>query len=173
MKTEKSGLKSETVIFLNPNQVILVREAQKKLCAAVSELHEAHTDWENFLCVPTLPLCIRGLELKNLGDKITKAEPCEFFFENGRIFLSVRLEINGTESHGKIELCKIYIEESESNGMKSEPNLEAELSSPRFDTENFLAIKKFSPFRICEMESEDFDKGVTWKILREKWGKIR
>ena len=139
-------MKSEIVVFPNPNQLILLRELQKKTCA-----------------LPALPLCLRCAELKDIKDKITKTEPEEFLIEGNRVFIKVGMEVNGKSCEGRIELGeKDYLTDSgNSEGMSFPCPIQESLS-----------IKKISPFRIVEMETEEFENGTKWKILREKWGKI-
>ena len=148
-------MKTETALFLNPNQLILVRELQKSACAMLSE----------FSPVPTLPLCVESAELQSISDKITKAVPKEFFFENERLFLLIELEINRKQCDGKIELCRLL--------SAKKINKEENLREIHKNTEEIRSkIKKISPFRIVELEREEFENGLKWCVLNEKWEKI-
>ncbi len=132
-------MKTETVIFPNPNQLILIRKLQAQIGG-----------------IPVFPICIRCQELKELSDKISKSEISNLFFEDGSVFLSVKLEINQKETMGRIELSKSLSE-----------------LKIRLENTEIKQIKKISPFRIVKMESEEFKNGVKWKITAEKWVKIK
>ena len=148
-------MKIKTALFLNPNQLILVREMQKSALLLLSE----------FSPVPTLPLCVTCAELHSLSDKITKATPTELFFERTSLFLSVELEINGKSCKGTIELCKI-LSERDCTPEEKRAEIQEACATP------LSKIKKISPFRIVELESEEYENGRTWRVLGEKWGKI-
>lgn len=138
---ENLKLKSQIVIFPNPNQLILLRKIQKELCK------------EGDSVLPLYPICLKCKELKGLNDKITKSDVQGFYIEEKKICLSVALEINGKEAKGYLELC-------ESN--------EESQNQIRFD----IPFTKISPFRIVEMKSQESEKGLEWKVSREKWVKI-
>ena len=135
-------MKTEIVVFPNPNQLIILRKIQKSLCD-----------------VPTLPLILKCTELHDLSDLISKAVPEGYYIEEKKLFIKVAMEINGKACEGSIELGK-------TNGFSQES------SDINPETTSLLKMKKISPFRIVEMKSEEFQNGITWKIVREKWKKI-
>lgn len=140
-------MKTEIVILPNPNQLILLRAVQKKFCA-----------------IPMLPICVRCEALQSVSDNITKAEPAEFFSDESKICLKVKMKVNGSDCNGRIELAK------SENLQQAQELLEGD--SILLAREILSKIKKISPFRIAEMETEFFENGSTWRITREKWGKI-
>ena len=141
-------MKDEIVLLPNPNQLILLKDLQKEICRTISGF------------MPVYPICLKCGELCAVTDKITKADVGKVFLEKGRIFLSVGLEINGIAATGRIELCEILEENPEIN------------SKNDFSIED-LPFKKLSPFRIVEMNSEECENGLRWKITAEKWGKVK
>ena len=108
--------------------------------------------------IPVLPVCLRCEALMRLSDKITKAQPTGFFEENGKIILRFEMEINGKVSEGRIALCE---DTSGTAGSGKTPELSESL------------LKKLSPFRIVKMESEKLSNGTKWKVVEEKWAKIK
>ena len=152
-------MKNENFILPNPNQLIFLRKLQKEICDCLNE--------SEFCAVPSLPICLKCENLFDLNAKITKIEANEIESDEEGVFLSVNLEINEKNESGKIELCKF----NKNYGTSEEKN--QIFASMKNLLQNQIAeIKKISPFRICEMETEDFVNGKKWKILREKWGKI-
>ena len=147
----------------NPNQLILVREMQKAVCVALRET----------VPVPVLPLCVKSEKLQNLTDKISKAVPESIFFKRNChseprkefIFLSIDMTINGKQCKGTIELCKIRSENDCNIGEKL-AEIQEKCAVP------LTKIKKISPFRIVELETEEYENGRTWRVLSEKWGKL-
>ena len=101
--------------------------------------------------VPSLPLCVRCEELSSLKDKISKADVKGLFVDGNNLFLSIDMEVNGKACEGRIELGEKRAD---------------------YATDAPLKIKKISPFRIVEMELEESTNGRTWKVKKEKWGKI-
>ena len=158
-------MKSHTAVFPNPNQQILLIEAQRKIC---SLLNKKFSSKENFLVSPSLPVCIKSTDLKDINDRITRMKPRQFFFEDGIIFLEIGMKINGNDAKGTLELCEIHCEENESLTEIKRCDVFCETGFSGILGE----IKKISPFRIVEMETEEFASGKIWRILREKWGKI-
>ena len=157
-------MKSESVIFLNPNQLILMRNLQEKICATASKKIQKT---ESLICVPALPICVKSDDLKE-NSKITKAAPSKIYIEENKIFLKVGMEIDGCESCGKIELCEMIFENAGCTGTFG-------LKSEDFSAiwEDFAPkIKKISPFRLVQIETEEFANGRTWKVTDEKWVKI-
>ncbi|WP_294429302.1 hypothetical protein [uncultured Treponema sp.] len=148
MKTEILKVKSETVILPNPNQLILLRELQKKLCS-----------------VPALPLCLKCSELHDITDNISKSDVKGIYIEENRIFLRIETTVNGKECEGRIELGEGVKRFNDSDDKEKERflNLAQEMASK---------IKKLSPFKIAQMETEEFENGRIWKITKEKWGKV-
>lgn len=108
--------------------------------------------------IPVLPVCLRCEALMRLSDKITKAQPTGFFEENGKIILIVEMEINGKVSEGRILLSENTFRTA---GSGKTPELSESL------------LKKLSPFRIVKMESEKLSNGTKWKVVEEKWCKIK
>ena len=108
--------------------------------------------------IPVLPVCLRCEALTSLSDKITKAEPKDIFEKDGKIILRVEMEINGKVSEGRILL--------------SENTFGTVGSRETPDLSEFL-LKKLSPFRIVRMETEELSNGTKWKVVEEKWCKIK
>ncbi|MBR4600745.1 MAG: hypothetical protein IKO39_11945 [Treponema sp.] len=108
--------------------------------------------------IPVLPVCLRCQALTSLSDKITKAEPKDIFEKDGKIILRVEMEINGKVSEGRILLCERAFSTADSENV---PYL------------SDYPLKKLSPFRIAKMETEELPNGRRWKILEEKWCKIK
>ena len=131
-------MKGEIQIFPNPNQLILLREIQKKVCK-----------------IPCLPLSLTCPELKSLSDKISRARVHKFFISENKVILKFDMEINGKECEGQIELGKAGFLPKNPESILPEQ------------------IKTLSPFRIVKIEKSEFQNGLTWKILQEKWVKIR
>ncbi|MBQ9622122.1 MAG: hypothetical protein IJJ71_00950 [Treponema sp.] len=147
-------MKDEIVLLPNPNQLILLKDLQKEICRTISGF------------VPVYPICLKCGELCAVTDKITKADVGKVFLDKGRIFLSVGLEINGNAAEGRIELCEID-EENLTKEAQESFSAEAILSQEE------IPFKKLSPFRIVEMNSEEYENGVHWEITAEKWGKVK
>lgn len=108
--------------------------------------------------IPVLPVCLRCEALTSLSDKITKAEPKDIFEKDGKIILRVEMEINGKVSEGRILLCEDTFGETDSG---KTPDLSE------------FPLKKLSPFRIVRMETEELSNGTKWKVVEEKWCKIK
>ncbi len=108
--------------------------------------------------IPVLPVCLRCEALTSLSDKISKAEPKSIFEEDGKIILRVEMEINEKVSEGRILL--------------SENTFGTVGSRETLDLSEF-PLKKLSPFRIVKIETEKLSNGTKWKILEEKWCKIK
>ena len=148
----------ETVIFPNPNQMILLRSLQREICC----------EWD-FL--PVLPIFLKSEKLTGFNAKITKIEIDNLekivCGEKEIVFLKVSLEINGENADGKIVLG-----EKDSDSEKGQ----TDIKQPSDNDENLLSLKslkKLSPFKISEIETEELENGRRWKITREKWGKLR
>ena len=157
-------MKSETVIFLNPNQIILIRNLQKELCAVT---YEKIPERKSIICLPILPICVKNEELKEKA-KITKAQPFGIYIEENKILLKIEMRIDGKESSGRIEVCELIFKNKDSGEdfrLKSEDFSEIwEKFAPK--------IKKISPFRLVQMETEENENGIVWRVLKEKWEKI-
>ena len=153
------NLISEIVILPNPNQLILLRKLQNEICRKAG-------------LYPVLPLCVKCEKLTGLDSKITKIEVKDLQTEENSsqkiISLSVELEINGESASGRIEIGKEPGEKaSSSKKWQAEFPLDSEIE------ESLGPVKKLSPFKIAELETEEFENGRRWKISGEKWGKLR
>ena len=147
MKNEKTN---KIVILPNPNQLILLRDIQKEICM------------ENKQSLPILPLCVKSDCLKTLGQKITQVSLNSIEKDDdGIFFIFVQLETDGKTSVGKLLLC---------TPGKSPAFSETFLADI---TEKLKKIGKLSPFRIAKIETEEYEKGTKWKILEEKWCKLK
>ena len=135
-------MKITTAIFLNPNQIILIRNLQKELYPAL----------------PLLPICIKNEDLHE-ESKVTKARPAGIYKQNDKIYLKIEMEIDGKESNGTIELCRFLSDEN---------TLDCQKLWESFST----GIKKISPFRLVQIETEEGEKGTIWRVVKEKWKKL-
>lgn len=161
-EAESGKWKTEICVFPHPNQVILLREMQKVVCKKLNQ--------EKFTVIQCIPLCLKCPNLTDLTVKITKADidsiKEDVFSDKKIIYLAVNLEINGIAATGRIELCEID-EENLTKEAQESFSAEAILSQEE------IPFKKLSPFRIVEMNSEEYENGVHWEITAEKWGKVK
>ena len=161
---EKGKLRRDTVIFLNPNQIILIRDLQKDVSFLLNRSLQVK---EKAFCLPLLPICVRNKDLHE-KTRIKKAKPCGLYTTESKICLKIEMEIDGKESFGKIELCGLIFEKRDfpkGFPIKNEDFSEIwEKFAPK--------IKKISPFRLVQIESEESEKGIVWKVLKEKWVKL-
>lgn len=155
-------MKTKIVIFPSPNQQILLRDFQKKICSALNSKRNA-----DFFAFPRLPLCVESENLKEMSARITKIEPTGLEFSENKFFLLLEMCVDGENSEGRLELCRIEGEnpENEINFRKPEEFLGLE-------SEILAKIKKISPFRLALLETESHENGLEWKVTEEKWGKI-
>ena len=151
------------VIFPNPNQILLLREIQKEICSQLNK--------NKILIIPIFPIYAECYELKNFSDKITELEPCEIFFEKEKFSLKFKIKINEKFSTGKIELCQKISQPKEQDD-KILKFFEIEETKQKNFQNHLLKIKRLSPFRIVEIDVEEAENRKSWKIMREKWGKI-
>lgn len=156
MRREKTETKSETVLLPGPNQLILLRELQKEICAEINSLDVGA------LAVPCLPVCLRSAGIKDLKDKITRTETAGVRSDADTVFLEVGMTVNGEECDGKIALVRT---EQCGGGVSG-------VAVPLKDRAVSQRLRKISPFRIAEMETEESELGREWRVLRERWGKI-
>ena len=148
-------MKNEIVLLPHPNQLSLLRTAQKELC---SLLHA-------FTAIPVLPLCVKCSGLHQFDDTITHAVPTGVFFDSDCVFLIIDLEINGKTTNGSIALCRL---------MSKTEMAEAERAKVRLIGEHLCAsLKKISPSRVAQLETEETDVSITWSVVRSRWVKLR
>ena len=158
-------MKVESAVFLNPNQEILIHEMQKEVCAKFAKKNPKK---EKVFCLPILPICITNEDLHE-NAKISKASPRNIFINENKIFLKIEMEIDGNESFGKIELCKQILKTTDSSKGFLLKNDDFSEIFEKFSE----GLKKISPFRLVQIEKEEYENGVAWKIKSEKWGKIQ
>lgn len=152
----------EFAIFFHQNQLLEIRKFQEELCNALIK--------NGILCVPYSPLMIQTEKL-NEKSKISSIKILPFSIEdfkksnyqkNETLNLKAEAEIDGTKEEGVIKIIKIF---QDSKNCASSLSLSGE--------ELKLDLEKVSPFKICEIEIEETEKSTVWKILSEKWMKIK
>ena len=153
-------MKKEIVIVPNPNQALVLRALQKEVCAALSQKELAP--------LPSYPLVIKSARLSHLTHEITHAaflSDTPLSFDGTTLALNARLTLDGEEAHAQFNICTLHTEN-------------ARLSDEVMDTLTALSnaklahIKKISPFRLAEQETEEMQNGRIWHITAEKWKKL-
>ena len=153
-------MKSELVIFPNPNQEIILRNIQKELCALVNE-----NDEQGIFLLPVFPICIKNSELTSLESRITKAVSAGIVFNENSLALQIQMNINDKDSKGQIELCRIFEK-------KTATDLAKERVAEKISVMQSLPQIKINSFRIVRIETEECPTGRKWKVLEEKWKKL-
>lgn len=153
-------MKSEIVIFPNPNQEIILRNLQKEFCILINENYE-----QDLFAIPILPICIKNQKLTSLEPKITKAISSGIVWHENKLILQIQMNINEKDSIGQIELCKI-IEN------KTRKNLTNDSLVKKISELQISPQIKINSFRIVRIEIEECHTGTKWNVLEEKWKKL-